>query len=269
MRYAEFPPPDSLADIVRCFWTLTGSGKPESAAAADPALPDGSPELIVNPGDSFEYVPPAGRAVRQPEAFLVGQITRPFLVRPTGRVDLVAARFESHGASLLHRPMHELTNRWIALTRLQRPALVAAVRELHGVRSPEARVVRLGAALEALRHEGRGADPRVGAVVRMIRTRHGVLSFAEESEQLGLSLRSLLRLFREHVGVSPKVLARIARFQRVFSTVRDEPRNFARVAAACGYADQSHLVREFRELAGDAPARLLAGMPDFTAFFVA
>jgi AraC-like DNA-binding protein len=69
------------------------------------------------------------------------------------------------------------------------------------------------------------------------------------------------------VGITPKLLARIVRFQRVFSEWRADPKRLSRVAAECGYFDHAHLVRDFRELAGVPPAAFLPNQPEFTGFF--
>lgn len=88
------------------------------------------------------------------------------------------------------------------------------------------------------------------------------------AESLRTSPRTLQRLFARDVGISPKRLARIVRFQRVFAAWREDPDSLARVAAECGYFDHAHLVRDFRELAGLPPATFLENQPAFTRFFV-
>ncbi len=56
------------------------------------------------------------------------------------------------------------------------------------------------------------------------------------------------------VGVTPKLFfARIVRFQGAFERWGEDPRGWARVAADCGYYDQAHLLRDFRQFAGDPP----------------
>jgi transcriptional regulator GlxA family with amidase domain len=76
---------------------------------------------------------------------------------------------------------------------------------------------------------------------------------------VGTSVRTLERAFDETVGVSPKTLARIVRFRRAL-VLLDAPRraSFAAIALDCGYADQSHLVRDFRDFAGGPPTAYLA-----------
>ena len=277
MEYAELAPPPALAGVVRCLWTLRGEAPRRGEAPADPAFPDGSPELILNLGDPFEHRPPRGRAVRQPAAFLVGQITRPMYVRPTGTIDLVAARFEAHGAVMLHRPMRSLTDRWIAVESLAGRPLRNTLAEMRVAHSAPERIARLTVALEvcAAKSLARSpakplaADPRVALCVQRIRSSRGAASMASLASETGLSARSLQRLFARDVGIAPKLLARIVRFQHVFAAVREEPASFSRVALECGYYDQPHLIRDFREFAGDAPAQLLAATPEFTAFFTA
>jgi AraC-like DNA-binding protein len=59
--------------------------------------------------------------------------------------------------------------------------------------------------------------------------------------------------------MAPKLFARIQRFQRVFPAIEREGAGWVDAAAACGYYDQAHLIRDFREFAGEPPAALLAG----------
>lgn len=66
-----------------------------------------------------------------------------------------------------------------------------------------------------------------------------------------------------------KLPARIRRFQRVFLAWRVDRRTLSRVAAECGYFDHPHLIRDFRDFAGSAPAAFLANQPEFTQFFLA
>jgi AraC-like DNA-binding protein len=80
------------------------------------------------------------------------------------------------------------------------------------------------------------------------------------AEEVGWSERHLLAVFRREVGLSPKAAVRVARFHRarrqLFRTAATS--SLAEVAAWAGYYDQAHLARDFRELAGCSPSRLLA-----------
>ncbi|MGW0173447.1 helix-turn-helix domain-containing protein [Rhodococcus sp. NPDC003322] len=80
---------------------------------------------------------------------------------------------------------------------------------------------------------------------------------AEVSAELGWSPRKLHRKSLSAFGYGPKTLARVLRFDRALSAARAGDA-FARVAADGGYADQAHLAREMRALAGKPLTELLA-----------
>jgi transcriptional regulator GlxA family with amidase domain len=71
----------------------------------------------------------------------------------------------------------------------------------------------------------------------------------------GVSARHVERVFRDEVGLSPKRLARVVRLQEVLRRLGAAPDRWVDVALDCGYADQAHLSRDFRELTGESPTR--------------
>jgi AraC-like DNA-binding protein len=78
---------------------------------------------------------------------------------------------------------------------------------------------------------------------------------------LGLSNRHLIEQFREVVGLTPKTLSRVGRFHAVVRTAAEIPPSelsWSGLAARYGFADQSHLVREFRTFAGVTPTEFIA-----------
>ncbi|GIH62101.1 helix-turn-helix transcriptional regulator [Microbispora siamensis] len=89
----------------------------------------------------------------------------------------------------------------------------------------------------------------------------GRLTIGALADELGVSRRYLELGFRRSVGLSPKTVARIARFQRAVDLLR-RPSATLGQAVACGYADQSHLTREIRAMAGMTPKRLFAFVQD-------
>lgn len=85
---------------------------------------------------------------------------------------------------------------------------------------------------------------------------------------MGMSLRQLERKFEQLVGLSPKQLARIIRFQSVFRSAGCTPAPaWAEVALDCGYYDQAHFIREFKQLSGQSPAALFAAGSPLTEVF--
>lgn len=103
------------------------------------------------------------------------------------------------------------------------------------------------------------ASPDVAHAWSLLQRSAGTVAVGELTRRLGCSRRHLSRRFREQIGVGPKASARIIRFRRAVELfAADDGRRFAEIAAGCGYADQPHMNREFRALAGCAPASLIA-----------
>ena len=81
--------------------------------------------------------------------------------------------------------------------------------------------------------------------------------------ELGVSRQYLATRFRDEVGLPPKTVARIVGFQRAIGLLGADHAHLKRIAHDCGYYDQAHLNRDFRELAGSTPTEFLARrLPD-------
>ena len=75
----------------------------------------------------------------------------------------------------------------------------------------------------------------------------------------GLGSKRLIQFFTDEVGLTPKLYLRIVRFEQLLADVYDRPSvGWADMAAKHGYFDQSHLIRDFRDLAGMTPTAYLA-----------
>jgi AraC-like DNA-binding protein len=133
--------------------------------------------------------------------------------------------------------------------------LAERVAGARGRREREALVV---AHLLESRSRLRAGDPRLRRAVTLIARRHGAVAMSEVARAVSLGERQLERLFRAHVGIAPKHFARITRMEHALRLLRDGARSQADVAALAGYADESHLLRDFRDLAGATPAALRA-----------
>ena len=89
------------------------------------------------------------------------------------------------------------------------------------------------------------------------------------AEVVGLSRRQLGRLFRERIGITPKSLGRLGRFQRALRALDGGSRtSLAAVATKAGYFDQAHLCRDFRLFAGTTPAGYRREMRELTRHFL-
>jgi AraC-like DNA-binding protein len=251
MKYSQIAAGLAVSRFVDFFWILE-----DDSDAVQRIVPDGCPALILNllrPFESFAQ----GRWSAQPVCFLAGQTTRPLLIRSRGPVRILGISFLPHGASgLLGHPIDELTDSIVPIEVLS-PVLS---RELDRVRDPAPLLVQLGrleTILQTFAANSGGEDRLVSHAVDRIIETGGGLDVRTLAGDLSISPRQLERRFRDRVGITPKLFSRIQRFQGVFQAIERVPHNWVDAALSCGYYDQAHLIRDFRDFAGEPPAALL------------
>jgi AraC-like DNA-binding protein len=268
VRYQEYAPSPQLVSIVQCLWTLEGHAA-ELGDDAQPILPDGRSELVVHFGDAFERIHANGGVDRQPALLFAGQLTGPLVLRPTGRISVLGVRLHPFGAAALStQPQNEFLGLTLGMDDVSR-ALFRSLTDLRdSTASPGVAAAAVQGHLAQLVDPSR-VDTRVRHVVDTIQRTRGRISVEDLARRVGLTRRHLERRFKSTVGVSPKRLARIARFQHALQilTRADVPQRGAYTAAECGYADQAHFVRECRELCGHAPEAYLLERAQLTGFF--
>lgn len=114
----------------------------------------------------------------------------------------------------------------------------------------EERFTRLDVALTALARAEHGIRPEVGYAWDRLTATGGTLRIADLAREVGWSRRHLAAQLRRETGLAPKSAARVIRFERACDQLRFTDDPLATVAADRGYVDQSHLSRDFRDLAG-------------------
>jgi len=110
-------------------------------------------------------------------------------------------------------------------------------------------------------------DRRLMVVATRIVDSGGLISVDQLASAAGISSRQLERRFLNEVGIGPKLLGRIIRFQQVFHAVERCDTAWAEVAIQCGYYDQAHLIRDFHQFARQTPAVLFGHQSALTESF--
>ncbi|MFB9891137.1 helix-turn-helix domain-containing protein [Planobispora takensis] len=159
---------------------------------------------------------------------------------------------------LFGMPMSELANRVVSLEEVLGRWARESVERLAATPSRHDRLALLDALLTRRIQAAPDPDPRVGRAWRRLRASRGALPIAELAGELGWSHRHLVSRFHDQIGMAPKAVARVLRFEHAAGRLRAglPP---ADTAAVCGYYDQAHMSRDFRALAGVTP-RELAGV---------
>lgn len=160
--------------------------------------------------------------------------------------------FPGTAPALFGVPARELLDRRADLDELWRPARVRPLAEILAASTdPMTELDRIAGDVAA---ETDPADPALRVVVRRLGAGSSVAAVAES---LGLGERRLHRMSLSAFGYGPKMLGRVLRLQRALALARRGV-PFAETAFRAGYADQAHLARDVRELAGTSLARLIA-----------
>lgn len=162
-------------------------------------------------------------------------------------------------------PMRELANSVVELDALRGGAVVELVDRLATATTWTGRFAALDEQLLRWADEGPQPDPAVAWAWGQMQRTAGRVEVGLLADEIGWSRRHFIARFREQVGLAPKETAQVLRFTRATGLLqqRRPGTTITDVAMACGYADHSHLTREFQRMAGCTPSAWLAAqLPD-------
>jgi AraC-like DNA-binding protein len=191
------------------------------------------------------------------QSFTAGLTAAPVMIRTPERVACLQVDFTPLGAMRFFGPgLGEAANRMVGLADLGDPGLADLGARLGELRDWGARLALLEARVVLRLAEAAAPPPELRRAWRLIEATGGRARIERIAAQVGWSRRHLATRFRDHAGLTPKTVARLARFGRAEARAGAQPRpDWAGIAADCGYADQAHLSRDFTRFAGLSPER--------------
>jgi AraC-like DNA-binding protein len=266
MKYKEHLPHSSLQDYIKCFWILEREHTADNPT--EEVTPDAFVELILNFGTPY-VLQTEGREDREmPSAFLVGLQQKPLMFRSDGTVRLVSTRFYAWGTLPFFETQSKsspnlgisLGNEWHDLFAKLKPLVEADNYDDAVAGMEDFLIAKLLVSSIDLK--------QIESAAKMLHHQKGQFRIAELADYCNLSERQLQRVFRDSVGVSPKLLARTIRFEEIRRRLMFEPEaNLTELAYEFGYTDQAHFIRDFKEFAGRTPGEFAAQMRAFQAVF--
>ena len=189
------------------------------------------------------------------------------MISPTGAVRLLGIRFHPGGTlPFLRVPLHEITDNVVELGSLSS----SLERNLLRVTSESGSLAEKITAVDDFLTSHLITDEHNSSMLNLagrIVDSAGTVSVDQLANDAGLSSRQLERRFLRDVGLGPKLLGRIIRFQQVFRAVEQCNSAWADVALECGYYDQAHLIRDFNQFAQQTPAVLFSSQSALTEAF--
>ena len=258
MQFTQIPPPDYLKNVVRYCWALDSSGSNVSGGdTADSkvfrAMADGCPGII------FQH-PAEGTFHKdnQPlsEIFLYGQSTQYAELSLTGKFNAIGICFYPNALkSVFGLKAEELTDSCMDLNGMAKQQGFSLAEQLSDARpaGEQLRILANYLFIQSGNNSRVTDEPMQYALSQIIHSK-GSLSLKTLQDTLQVTERSFERKFKEWVGISPKLFSRICRFQASLTQLRNNDYNkLSDIAYDNDYADQSHLIRSFKEFAGISP----------------
>ena len=255
MNYETYQPCAELASLVKCFWTLEVPYSPDHQPQR--ILPDGCLEMVFILGDDIKRYTGENEFILQPRAMIMGQISKPFIVEPTGHVHSIAARFYPYGfANLTTRPIAELANTETPLAEVFDPTradeLAAAVIT---AADTQQRISIIEEFLLELLSHARTVDALVQSTIDLISRSDGSVPIKSLVLDQPGGRRKLERAFAKQVGLSPKQLARVIRLQATLRMLLNQADSHTSIAYENNYFDQAHFIKDFKEFTGVSPGK--------------
>jgi AraC-like DNA-binding protein len=253
--FCTYCPPAPLDRFIEQLWYWDGPPPPH---ARDRLLPSGSATLIVNLAEDEvrDYSGADDSLVnRLPGAVLVGAHSRYSVIDTQEQEAVLGVAFRPGGMWPFFDPAaEELHNQHVALRDLWGSPGATLRERLLAQSTPMARLQILASELarRAIRPLERRAEIDY-ALRRLARVPDAPI--ADLCEHVGLSPRRFTRLFSLEVGLTPKLYARIRRFDGVLRLMHGAL-DWSEIAQHCGYFDQSHLIRDCRSISGFTPSEL-------------
>jgi AraC-like DNA-binding protein len=248
-----FEPSSELAEFVKCYWTL--ESPKEKTPARNIIIPDGCMKLIFHYRDSYKHHSDNGTCITLPRYFLIGQLTQPYEVEPTGETGTFFVCFHPNGfLPFTTIPIKEMENTAVPLEKLFGKAGKEIGQKILNANSTSERIEIIETFLFNRLTDTKTIDHIVKSTVETILTVNGQFSVDELSRQSKINRRQLVRKFSSAIGLSPKQLLKTVRIQAALKTLlTKEVTSLTNLAYENEYFDQAHFIKDFKEFTGLTP----------------
>lgn len=270
IHFRFYHPSPQLRPYVRYYWALDSS---EAFSAL--TFPIGCPQIIFHRKSPL-FIPELSSY--QSPFTVSGQVNFPSHLSSVGGLDMIVTVFHPHALRhFIATPVNEFYNREISGFDLSERSLGELAVKVSDC-DDELRCVTmidrwLSARLCARQYEKRSHINNLNFRRMDIAVRNILKSPCTPAAELAgmtcLSPKQFGRLFGDYVGMNPKEYSRIVRFQKSLWYMQNaaSPINYAGLSEACGYADQSHLIREFKLFSGHTPKSLMTTAIPYSDLF--
>jgi AraC-like DNA-binding protein len=255
-------PSPLLAPYVKHYWFMTINSVKQ---AFERIVPTGMTCLMFHRGERLFSV---SKNEFQSRAFLSGVNTTFSDLSYQGKIDMISVEFRPAGAKAFFKmPMIELCGQSINIDTLSDQELSDLEKRLFETSDLKTCVSLIEQFLYKRIHQLKTYNLK-----RMNAVTHAIYSGQQNIETLAqtacLGYKQFKRVFTDYVGANPKDYLRVVRFQKSLHTLQTQPNiNFAQLAYNCGYFDQAHFIKDFKQFSGYTPTEYTAVCAPHSDFF--
>ena len=248
-----YEPNIELTEFVKRYWTL--DGKKENIPIKNTIVPDGTMKLIFHYGDTYKHHSQNGEIIVLPKCFLIGQLTKPYVIEPVGVTGSFVVQFKPNGfLPFTSIPIKELENTAVPLDVLFGEDGIKLGNQILTAKSTPERIQTIEDFLLKQLADKRNIDNIVKSTIETIFSTNGQFSINEFSKNNNINRRQLARKFSSAIGLSPKQLAKTIRIQTILKVLlNEEVTKLTDLAYENEYFDQAHFIKEFKEFTGLTP----------------
>lgn len=256
MLFQEYLPCSALVSFIHRYTFI----KTDAALSAETCVPDGFVKLFLSfngNGVMPQYAGAGGNMLPWGDGFSGHPDLLAFTIRiPAGLDGLMCTFYPSGFFRLFRTPVYYLNNDILDPQAIVGKGSGTFPEQLVNTQDTLARVALLNDHFTGmLSRLPRSNKPSVTAAEQLLLAEAGNINIDELADSMATSNRTLRRMFYEQTGVSPKFYARVLRINKAFRLKKEGAQlSGADIAYRCGYADQSHYIREFREFTGGLPS---------------
>ncbi|OQP65415.1 hypothetical protein A3860_17270 [Niastella vici] len=255
MTYHEFKPGKALQPYVKHYYVYESTC---DAAFEDVVFPCGSMEIIFNLGSGSWLTQPGQEFVTTPAVELWGQVLRPLAVRSIGRNTMLGIRFYPHAAaSILNDRINQFNHQVANFGDVMGKEVHSLHSQLTDARSWTKRLALVETFLLqqlSLATKRLNKIAVVSDLMLKLQQQESFDTMETLATRYGISARYMQQLFVQYTGLTPKLYSQINRFQNSLQLIREGNSSLTSIAYECGYADQSHFIREFKTFTGLTPS---------------
>ena len=253
-----YQPRSELRPYVRYYWVLK-SDEPISVLT----FPIGCPQIIFHKKTPL-YIPELDKS--QSQFTISGQVNFSAHIQSDGRLEMIVAVFYPHTIGMfIDTPPSAFYNLEISGYDIENRQLNEIALRIFDCENDKDCIDILENYLLSKIRPSLNIR-RIGTSVSTLLCVPSTPVYAL-ADRACLSKRQYERVFRETVGMNPKEYARIVRFHKALWLMQKGESNYTGIAVECSYSDQSHLIRNFRELSGFTPEKLIEHCTPYSDLF--